>query len=174
MRRVCKQCRVQYEPKGREEEILQKAIGWSGPILKHNPKGCPKCNGSGYKGRVGIHELMVTNDELVEGINKKLDTAELKKIAVRQGMKTLHQDSLMKVKEGLSSMEEAISTVPPDMEDLEAIREEFAIDAETKSQAETARKDKLEEFKRHRAQAAAHRAAEESASAEVVSNEATP
>jgi type IV pilus assembly protein PilB len=59
MRRVCKQCKIQYEPKGREKEILEKAIGWSGQIFKHNPKGCPKCNGSGYKGRVGIHELMV-------------------------------------------------------------------------------------------------------------------
>ena len=116
MRRVCKQCKVAYEPKGRELEILEKAIKFSGGhIFKHNPKGCPKCNQSGYRGRVGIHELMVTNDELIEGINKKLDTAELKKIAQRQGMKTLHQDSLLKVKEGLSTMEEAISTVPPDL-----------------------------------------------------------
>ena len=115
MRRVCKQCKVQYEPKGREKELLEKAIGWSGPIFKHNPKGCPKCNSSGYRGRVGIHELMITNDELIEGINKKLDTAELKKIAQRQGMKTLHQDSLLKVKDGLTTLEEAISTVPPDL-----------------------------------------------------------
>jgi type IV pilus assembly protein PilB len=115
MRRACKQCKVQYEPKGREQELLEKAIGWSGPIYKHSPKGCPKCNSSGYRGRVGIHELMVTNEELIAGINKKLETAELKKIAVRGGMKTLHQDSLLKVKEGLSTMEEAIATVPPDL-----------------------------------------------------------
>ena len=57
----------------------------------------------------------MTNDELIEGINKRLDTAELKKIAMRAGMKTLHQDSLLKVKEGLTTMEEAISTVPPDL-----------------------------------------------------------
>ena len=42
MRRVCKQCKVQYEPKGREKEILEKAIGWSGPIVKHWPEGMPK------------------------------------------------------------------------------------------------------------------------------------
>jgi type IV pilus assembly protein PilB len=115
MRRVCKQCKIQYEPKGREQEILDKAIGWSGPINKHNPKGCPKCNSSGYRGRVGIHELMVTNEELIEGINRKAETADLKKISVKGGMKTLHQDSLLKVKMGLSTMEEAISTVPPDL-----------------------------------------------------------
>jgi len=115
MRRVCKTCRVPYEPEGREKEILEKAIGWSGQIFKHNPKGCPKCGVSGYKGRVGIHELMITNDELVDGINKGLGTSELKSIAMRGGMKTLHQDSLVKVKDGLTTLEEAIATVPPDM-----------------------------------------------------------
>lgn len=115
MRRVCKQCRQTVEPQGREKEILEKGLGWSGPIFKAHPKGCPKCGGSGYKGRVGIHELMVTNDELVEGINKQLEAADLKRIAVRGGMKTLHQDSLLKVKEGLTTLEESIATVPVDM-----------------------------------------------------------
>ncbi len=116
MRRVCKSCRVAYEPEGREKDLLQRGIGWSGQIYKAAPKGCPKCNGSGYKGRVGIHELMVTNEELIEGINKELETAELKKIAMRGGMKTLHQDSLIKVKDGLTTLAEALSTVPQDME----------------------------------------------------------
>ena len=116
MRRVCKNCRIAYEPEGREKEILERAIGWSGTIYKAAPKGCPKCNGSGYKGRVGIHELMVTNEELIEGINKELETAELKRIAMRGGMKTLHQDSVVKVKEGITTLAEALSTVPQDME----------------------------------------------------------
>jgi type IV pilus assembly protein PilB len=115
MRRVCKTCRVPYVPQGREAEVLEKAIGWSGQIFKPNPKGCPKCGGSGYKGRVGIHELMVTNDELIEGINKEMESAELKRIAMRGGMKTLHQDSLLKVREGITTLEEAIATVPPDL-----------------------------------------------------------
>jgi type IV pilus assembly protein PilB len=62
MRRVCKTCRVGYEPEGQEKEVLQTGIGWSGPVFKANPKGCAKCNNTGYKGRVGIHELMVINE----------------------------------------------------------------------------------------------------------------
>jgi type IV pilus assembly protein PilB len=115
MRRVCKTCRVSYTPEGREREIIERAIGWSGPIFKANLKGCPKCGGSGYKGRVGIHELMVSNEELVAAINQELEAAELKKIAVKNGMKTLHQDSLLKVKEGLTTIEEALANVPADM-----------------------------------------------------------
>jgi type IV pilus assembly protein PilB len=115
MRRVCKQCRVPFTPEGAQAEIMQNALGWSGQIFKANPKGCPKCGGSGYKGRVGIHELMVSNEELIEAINKEAEAAELKKIAMRGGMKTLHQDSILKVKEGLTTIEEAIANVPPDL-----------------------------------------------------------
>ena len=116
MRRICKSCRQAYLPEGREKEVLQKSIGWSEQIYKANPKGCPKCNSTGYRGRIGIHELMVTNDELIEGINREVETAELKKMAMRGGMKTLHQDSMLKVKEGVSTMAEALSIVPQDME----------------------------------------------------------
>jgi type IV pilus assembly protein PilB len=115
LRRVCKNCKMPYEPKDREKELLEKAIGWTGQIFKANPHGCHLCGGSGYKGRCGIHELMTNSEELTEGVNKKIETAELKRIAMRGGMKTLHQDSLLKVKLGITTMEEALSNVPPDM-----------------------------------------------------------
>jgi type IV pilus assembly protein PilB len=115
MRRVCKNCKVPVAPEGREKELIERALGWSGPIFKHNPRGCPRCNHTGYKGRVGIHELMVVSEGLIDGINRGLETSELKKIAMRQGMKTLHQDSMIKVKEGVSTFEEALATVPPDL-----------------------------------------------------------
>jgi type IV pilus assembly protein PilB len=115
MRRVCKQCKIPVEPEGREKELIEKAIGWSGPIFKAQPKGCPRCNRTGFRGRVGIHELMEISDELVEGINRKVETAELKRISIRHGMMTLHQDSMLKVKEGITTFEEALATVPPDL-----------------------------------------------------------
>src|SRR5258708_2033426 len=116
MRRVCKTCKQAYEPEGRQKEIMSKSIGWTGgQIYRRNPKGCAKCNHTGYKGRLGIHELMVTNEELIEGINKGMESSELKKIAQRGGMKTLHQDSVIKVKEGITTLEEALATVPPDL-----------------------------------------------------------
>jgi type IV pilus assembly protein PilB len=115
LRRVCKNCKTAYEPAGREKEIMHKALGWSGQVFKANPQGCPTCNGTGYKGRVGIHELMTNSEELTEGINKELEVAELKRIAMKNGMKTLHQDSMLKVKMGLTTIEEALSNVPPDL-----------------------------------------------------------
>lgn len=115
LRRVCKTCRLPIEPQGREKDILEKAIGWSGPIYKANPKGCSNCGGNGYRGRVGIHELMISNETLVDAINREAEAAEIKKIAMASGMKSLHQDSMLKVKEGVTTIEEAIANVPPDM-----------------------------------------------------------
>ncbi|MBI5690228.1 MAG: Flp pilus assembly complex ATPase component TadA [Verrucomicrobia bacterium] len=115
LRRVCKNCKLPYEPQGREKEIMEKALGWSGQVYKANPHGCPTCSGTGYKGRVGIHELMTNSEELTEGINKEIEVAELKRIAMKNGMKTLHQDSMLKVKMGLTTVEEALSNVPPDL-----------------------------------------------------------
>jgi type IV pilus assembly protein PilB len=57
---------------------------------------------------------MTSSEELISAINKELEVTELKRIAMSNGMKTLHQDSLLKVKEGLTTLEEAIATVPPD------------------------------------------------------------
>lgn len=115
LRRVCKNCKQPYEAKGREAEIMHKALGWTGQVFKANPQGCPTCGGTGYKGRVGIHELMTNSEELTEGINKEAEVAVLKRIAMKNGMKTLHQDSMLKVKMGLTTIEEALVNVPPDL-----------------------------------------------------------
>ncbi len=115
LRRVCKTCKVPYEPQGREKEILEKALGWSGQIFKASAQGCPACSGTGYKGRIGIHELMTNSEELTEAINKEAEVAELKRVAMKNGMKTLHQDSMLKVRQGHTTIEEALANVPPDL-----------------------------------------------------------
>ncbi|HAV12328.1 MAG TPA: secretion system protein E [Opitutae bacterium] len=119
MRRVCKSCGSAYRPEGNEAQIINKALTWTGKIQQANMDGCPSCGGKGYKGRIGIHELMATSEELIKAINAGEEAAVLKRIAMRNGMMTLHQDSMLKVKEGLTTMAESIATVPPDMEQYE-------------------------------------------------------
>jgi len=148
MRRICKTCRQSYAPVGRELDILRKAISFKGKsIYRANKAGCPACGGKGYKGRIGIHELMQTSELLIEAINKQAETVELKRIAMYGGMSTLDMDSMMKVKSGITSMEEAISTLPPDLEDLEALQEEFALQNELKERKEAERKKDITKLK---------------------------
>lgn len=117
MRRVCPACRVDYSPEGREFDMMRAALGsdWSPrTIYRASETGCPKCGSIGMKGRVGIHELMTNSDELTAAINAGKETVELKRIAMAGGMKTLHQDAMLKVQEGTSTILEAVATVPPD------------------------------------------------------------
>jgi len=117
LRRVCKNCKVKYKPEGREAQILMKALDLTEApeIFKPAQGGCHVCGGQGYKGRVGIHELMVNNEDIVEAINAEVEVADLKRVCMKSGMKTLHQDSMLKVKMGLTTMEDALANVPPDM-----------------------------------------------------------
>ncbi|CAA6693839.1 MULTISPECIES: GspE/PulE family protein [unclassified Lentimonas] len=119
MRRVCKTCKQTHLQEGNEAAIMQRALGWSGKVPRASEDGCPSCGGNSYKGRVGIHELMPTSEELVAAINAEEEAVVLKRIAMRNGMKTLHQDCMLKVREGLTTMEEALGAVPPDMEEYE-------------------------------------------------------
>ena len=114
IRRLGKQCQQQYAPEGRVKGIMKKAIGGTGPFFKANPTGGSTCGRSGDQGRVGIHELMITSEKFVGAIDKRAETSELKHIAQLQGIKILHQDSMQKVKDGVSTFQEAIATVPPD------------------------------------------------------------
>ena len=119
MRRVCKSCKQVHLQTGNEAAIMQRALGWAGKVPRASEDGCPSCGGNGYKGRVGIHELMATSEELVQAINSEEEAVVLKRIAMRNGMKTLHQDCMLKVKDGLTTMQEALGAVPPDMEQYE-------------------------------------------------------
>ncbi len=121
MRRVCKNCRIEYMPEGRELDIMLKALpGWEPhPIFKASDGGCAQCGGLGMKGRIGIHELMTNSEDLTRAINEEAETATIKRIAMQTGMKTLHQDSMLKVTQHSSTVIESVSTVPPDMIQIE-------------------------------------------------------
>ena len=72
----------------------------------YGPRGCEVCNGSGYKGRVGLYELMEVTDEVAKAISSNVAEDQLRKIAMQEGMATLREAGLEKVKLGATSMEE--------------------------------------------------------------------
>lgn len=123
MRRVCSECRVGYHPT--QEELARYGLLSAGSteeitFYKANtltPKEveekkrlgkpiCQKCNGVGYKGRVGVYEFMRMNDNIAELINKEAPGELIKEAAVEAGMKTLLAYSLMLVKQGYTTLEE--------------------------------------------------------------------
>ncbi len=109
-RRLC-HCKQKYEPTPAELALL--AIPPPIPFL-YKPRGCPACRKTGYKGRIGLYELMVITDELKQAINERRPATIVKQIAVSQGMRTLAQDSVQKILAGVTSIEEIVSVVRED------------------------------------------------------------
>jgi general secretion pathway protein E len=106
IRRLCKECRESFEP---GEESLN-SIGITQDMLAgrtlYRNKGCSSCQQTGYKGREGIFELMVVDDEIQSLILKTSDANAIKKLAVEHGMLTLRRDGARKVLEGITTIEE--------------------------------------------------------------------
>jgi len=107
-RKVCKDCREPYEA---DEELLvpygHEPRG-AGKTQFYKGKGCQTCNFTGMKGRVAIYEMMPITQELRDMILKGAPTSELRRVAQSQGMKTLRQAGLMKVLEGVMTVEEVL------------------------------------------------------------------
>jgi len=108
VRRICKDCKgeVTYSP----EEL--KALGttpkdWEG-ITFSKGKGCATCADSGYKGRAGLYEVMALSPELRRMILKGASTAEIQEQAVADGMLTLRMDGIVKIRKGVTTLEEVV------------------------------------------------------------------
>ncbi len=110
IRKLCMSCREAYDPLDGElklmsvtrEEIGTKKIYRAG-------EGCDECHGIGYSGRMGIHELMILDDDIREVLLASQDSKRIKKKALEKGMKTLRDSAIQKVLQGLTSLEEALT-----------------------------------------------------------------
>ncbi len=76
----------------------------NGQFTLYQPVGCDSCNGTGYRGRVGLHELLVGTDALKKNIQEHARVAEMLVTALSEGMRTLKQDGMEKVLQGLTDM----------------------------------------------------------------------
>ena len=73
-----------------------------------NGVGCKKCDGSGYKSRIGIHEVIEINDEIRRLIMSRVDASDLRKVAIKNGMVTMLEDGIMKAVMGITTIEEVL------------------------------------------------------------------
>ncbi len=120
-RRLCSKCKVRV--KNIDPEELE-SMGFSRDEIPdltiYGPKGCPACNGTGYKGRIGLYELMAVTDEVKEAINASVPESQLRKVAIQEGMVTLRDAGLEKIRQGLTSINEILKRTTVTKEALPA------------------------------------------------------
>ena len=108
IRALCSDCKEQYMP----DETTLKRLGLKevefGQKKIFRAKGCSKCFNTGYRGRVPIFEILIVDDKIKSLIRKTSDSIQIHKLAVNRGMKTLLQNGMDKVFQGISSIEEIL------------------------------------------------------------------
>jgi type IV pilus assembly protein PilB len=106
VRRVCRDCQEVYEPTKRERDIFARRGIEVHQLVRG--RGCPTCNMTGYRGRLAIHELLVVTDEMRRVILNNEPFSKLRELALQNKMIFLLDDGLLKVKQGLTTLEEVL------------------------------------------------------------------
>ncbi|HLM83875.1 MAG TPA: GspE/PulE family protein [Candidatus Bathyarchaeia archaeon] len=116
VRKLCPHCKEKYVPARESIESIEKILAVISPKAKlsipkeinsfYRAKGCPKCHGLGYKGRIGIFEIFTLNEEISEKITGMAPEEEILALSLEAGMITMLQDGILKSLEGITSLEE--------------------------------------------------------------------
>jgi type IV pilus assembly protein PilB len=114
VRRICKECNGPYEPTEKELESLNITPDQIAEANFRKGYGCDRCRGTGYKGRMGIFEICVLDDEIRNMINEGLGVSAIRQRARDLGMRTLREDGIRKVLAGMTTPEEVITATMGD------------------------------------------------------------
>ncbi len=116
VKRICQECKEPYHPSRDQYDELARNYGEEGfeklgvpyneAFVLYGGKGCSVCNNTGYRGRMGIHELLLASDSIKKLIQAKARPAELLIQAKEEGLTTLAQDGIIKVLEGLTDFKQ--------------------------------------------------------------------
>ncbi len=111
VRRICRDCQQPHQPDERTLEMLGLQAAQAGQLYKG--MGCRTCNGTGYKGRQGIYEVLVPDEELRQLIASGAPMVEMTVAAQRLGTRSLHEDGIEKMQQGVTSAEELLRVLGP-------------------------------------------------------------
>ena len=117
LRTICKDCKTEYRPPMEEVPLdFPGANAKDGTVpVMYKGSGCRACRNTGYRGRTGIHELLVMNDAIKEAVVNKANAGVIRLEGLRSGMRTLRQDGWLKVLSGSTTMDEVNRTTAGDL-----------------------------------------------------------
>jgi type IV pilus assembly protein PilB len=108
VRRICTDCRTEFEPSDELLMELQLPVAQARKYKFYYGKGCPRCNNGGYKGRVGLYELLTITDDIRDLISVNASTDEIRSLARNQGMTTLRESGLKLIFDGITTIDEVV------------------------------------------------------------------
>ncbi len=116
LRRVCKECLVEHKPNKMEVKMLGLSDEYLANHKFYQGTGCKRCNGTGYKGRIGIYEIFEVSEDIASLVFKNSPTGVIREAARRGGMRSLRDDAIRKAEAGTSTLDEVIRVTMMDQE----------------------------------------------------------
>lgn len=112
VRRLCPKCKEKFTP----DDLMLRSINvkMNASHMFYRAKGCPHCNQKGYKGRLAIYELLTVNEDIKRLTMERASSSKVKEAAIENGMRTLRQDGISKVLQGLTTVEEVVRVTSVD------------------------------------------------------------
>jgi general secretion pathway protein E len=110
VRRLCTNCRASYQPSEGEMQAFEKEIQEQN-ITFYTGNGCNLCANTGYRGRTGIFEFLVMSESIRRMLRENKSTSDIREQAIAEGMITMNKDGMLKVKEGITSINEVLRNV---------------------------------------------------------------
>ena len=110
LRRICDACSVEYTPTSDHVELVRLNTGEVPTSFRHGA-GCNECSNTGYRGRVGVYELLTVSDEIRDLIVSKATAREIRDTAIEQGMRTMQMEAFRLVLEGVTTVDDVLRSV---------------------------------------------------------------
>jgi type IV pilus assembly protein PilB len=110
LRRICKSCAAEYVPSPAEVHVVNEAVGHQ-PVRWLRGSGCNLCSGTGYRGRVGVYELLPISDAIRELIVSRATHHEMRAVAIEEGMRTMQQQAFELVVNGVTTIDDVFRSV---------------------------------------------------------------
>jgi type IV pilus assembly protein PilB len=111
IRRLCPACREPVQPSARDLDLVAEHTDGQMPLTWYRGRGCNLCNGTGFRGRVGVYELLEFDDVIRELVVRRASHAELRNAAVERGMRTMQEQAFMLVTDGVTTVDEVLRSV---------------------------------------------------------------
>jgi len=124
LRRLCVNCREPVPPSSRDIQVVAEFTDGQMPDVWYRPGKCQLCNETGFRGRIGVYELLEFSDAVREAVVARASHAELRDLAISEGMKTMQMQAFTLVTDGITTVDEVLRSVyAPGVEEKEQLRE---------------------------------------------------
>jgi type IV pilus assembly protein PilB len=127
VRRLCTECRTTRELKEKEKKLIPLLQKLGYPTQFYHSKGCTSCGFTGYKGRIGIYEILILDNQIKDAIANESSISQIRSLARKKGFRSLYEDALSLITDGTTDYDEVFRVINPDDDSKELAKVDLKV-----------------------------------------------